>query len=252
MTKATIPAAYQLQVLAQSGKKVELEAASSTTVGQLRASVLEALGIQPQPSILWYLHYKGEQLNNDAESLANVIGEQKPNQQVTMHLKKQPFAGAPAPAAVSPEPTRTYIEQAVNDLRERAEELAIENISVEGVDVYVTLLARTLNTNLGRDRYTLRLRCDNYNLQPPSTLMVDVASHEESASAWPNVPDGPGAIFRPSPHNLREAFICCPGTREWYRHHGYQGFSGPEHWTLANIVESVHFGLNSIGYRGRC
>jgi hypothetical protein len=249
MNTTTIPATYQLKILAQGGLKAELEAPSSTTVGQLRDTALTALGIQPEPNVQWFLHYKGEQLNNDAETLANVIGEHDPHKQVILHLKKQPFAGASAPAEAAPEPTRTYIEHSVAELEERAEELAIEKIEVTGQDVYVTLLARNLGT--GRERYTVRLRCDGYNLQPPSATMVDPEAYTEVASAWPNVPIGPGAIFRPNQNSLRDAFICAPGTREWYEH-GHSEFRGPEHWTLANIVEAIHFGLNSSGYQGRC
>lgn len=250
MNTATLPV-YHLKVLAQSGNKVELEAQGNTTVGQLRTMVLRALGIQPDPGTLWFLHYEGEQLNNDTETLATILGEHKPHQLITLHLKKQPFAGATAPAVVVPEPTGTYIREAVEELKRRAVELAITHVSTCGLDVFVTLLARDLKNGLGRDTYTLRLRCDNYNLQPPSATMVLTNSHAADATAWPNVPDGPGAIFRPNPSNLSQAFICCPGTREWYSH-GHTEFRGPDYWTLANIVEAVHFGLNSQGYRGRC
>ena len=246
---STVPATYQLRVLAQSGQKVELEAPSDTTVGHLRETVLDALQIQRDPNVLWFLHYRGEQLHDDAATLAQVVGEHEPGKQVVLHLKKQPFAGASAPADVAPEPTRTYIEEAVAELHERAEELAIETVEVRGLDVYVTLLARNLGG--GRERFALRLHCVGYDLEPPSARMVDPDTHAEMASAWPDVPNGPGAIFRPNPGNLAEAFICAPGTREWYSH-GHSEFRGREHWRLARIVEAVHFGLNSSGFRGRC
>ncbi len=245
----TIPGTYCLLVLAQGGKKAELEAPSGTTVGRLLATVLDALGIRPEPNIVWFLHYRGEQLNDDAATLAQVIGGHEPDKQVTLHLKKQPFAGASTPAAVVSEPTRTYIERHVIELRDRAEEFAIQVIDVKGVDVYITLLARDIGT--GRDRYTARLRCNGYNIDPPSVTMVDPETCDETADAWPDVPIGPGAIFRLNPHHLHEAFICAPGTREWYNH-GHGEFRGPEHWTLTNIIEAIHFGLNSSGYRGRC
>lgn len=245
----TIPTTYRLTVLAQSGKKAELQAPSTTTVRQLRDTVLDALGIQPDPNVVWFLHYRGEQLNDDAATLAQVVGEHDPDKQVILHLKKQPFAGASSPAAVAPEPTRTYIEWAVAELEERADEFAIVAIDVDGVNVYMTLLARDLGA--GRDRYTVRLSCTGYNVEPPSVTMVDPSTRAEVADAWPDVPSGPGAIFRPNPGNLREAFVCAPGTREWYGH-GHHEFRGPEHWTLANIVEAIHFGLNSTGYLGRC
>lgn len=247
-TSTIIPATYELRVLAQGGRKAELEAPYATTVGQLRETVLGALQIQPEPNVIWFLHYRGEQLNDDAVTLGQVIGPVAPHEHVQMHLKKQPFAGADAPAAVVPEPTRAYIELAVAELRERAEEFAITAIMAEGVDVYVTLLARDLGAE--RERYTVRLRCTGYNVEPPSVTMVDPDRHALTADAWPNVPDGPGAIFRPNPANPAEAFICAPGTREWYGH-GHGEFRGAEYWRLANIVEAIHFGLNSSGYRGR-
>lgn len=243
-----IPATYQLKVLVQGGRKVELEAPSSTTVGQLRETVLHALGIAPDPNVLWFFHYRGEQLNDDAATLGQIIGATEPDQQVILHLKKQPFAGAEAPASVVPEPTRSYIQRDVAVLRQRVEEFAIETIEVDGIDVYVTLFARDVRA--GRERYTVRLRCTGYDLEAPSATMVDPETHAEAASAWPDVPNGPGAIFRPNPGNPREAFICAPGTREWYGH-GHGEFRGPEYWNLSNIVEAIHFGLNSTGYRGR-
>jgi hypothetical protein len=245
----TIPATYRLKVLAQGGKKAEIEAPSSTTIGELRQTVLQVMGIQPDPNVVWFLHYRGEQLNDDGATLARIIGEHDPDKEVVLHLKKQPFAGANAPAAVAPEPTRTYMDRGVADLRERAEELAIVAVDVEGVDVFVTMMARDVGA--GRERYTVRLRCTGFNLEPPSVTMVDAGTRAETAHAWPEVPGGPGAIFRPNPGDLAQAFICAPGTREWYGH-GHGEFRGPEYWTLANIVEAIHFGLNSTGYRGRC
>lgn len=247
MPTSTIPATYRLRVLAQGGRKAEIDARSGTTAGELRELALGALGIIHDPNALWFLHYQGEQLNDDSATLAQVIGEHDPDKLVVVHLKKQPFAGAGAPAAA--EPTRTYIETDVAELNERAEELSIEEIEVDGIDVYVTLLARDLGA--GRECYTIRLRCDAYNVEPPSVTMVDPRTHAETATAWPDVPTGPGAIFRPVPADPRQAFICVPGTREWYGH-GHSEFRGPEHWRLANIVEAIHFGLNSTGYRGRC
>jgi hypothetical protein len=207
------------------------------------------MGIQPAPNVVWFFHYRGEQLNDDAATLGQMIGPHEPDKQVVLHLKKQPFAGASAPAAVAPEPTRSYIERDVAELRERAEELAIDAVEVDGVDVYVTLLARDLGS--GRERYTIRLRCTGYDLEPPSVTMVDPVTYAEVVTAWPDVPSGPGAIFRPNPGNLPEAFICAPGTREWYSH-GHGEFRGPDYWKLPSIVEAIHFGLNSTGYRGRC
>ena len=124
----------------------------------------------------------------------------------------------------------------------------MQEITVNGIDVYVTLLARDLGT--GREPYTVRLRCDGYDLQPPAVTMVDPVTRAPMASAWPNVPDGPGAIFRPVPGNLTAAFICTPGTREWFGH-GHTEFRAPEYWTFVNIIEAIHLGLQSTGYRGR-
>lgn len=249
MPTATIPATYRLSVHAQGGRKAELEAPSNTTIGNLRATVLAALQIQSDPNVQWFLHYQGEQLNDDAATLADVIGPHDQDKQVVVHLKKQPFAGAgaQAPALVS-EPTATYITEAVSELQERAEEFAIMAIEQDGLDVYVTLMARDLGQ--GRERYTVRLRCINYNLQPPMVTLVDPITKAETASAWPNVPSGPGAVFRLNPSDVHAAFICVPGTAEWYSH-GHSEFRGPEYWTLANIIEAIHFSLNSTGYQGR-
>jgi hypothetical protein len=203
-----VPAVYKLKVLAQGGGRAELEAPSATTVGQLRETALGAIGIRPDPSVQWFVHYQGEQLNNDSATLAQVIGPHDPDKQVTMHLKKQPFAGT-----------------AVLDLPSLASGAA------------------------ARPMGTVRFCCAGYNAQPPSVTLVRSDTWAETLAAWPNVPDGPGAIFRPNP-NLAEAFICTPGTREWYGH-GHTEFRGPEHWHLPVIAESIHFALNSTGYRGR-
>lgn len=244
----TVPTTYRVKILAQGGRKIDMEAPSSTTVGQLRQTALTELRITPEPNVVWFLHYHGEQLNDDAETLAQVIGAHDPHEEAVFHLKKQPFAGASAPAPPVPEPTRTYIQRDVEELERRRVEFAIDAIRIDGIDVFVTLLARDLGN--GRDRYTVRLRCSGYNVEPPSVAMVDPDTFQETPTAWPNVPSGPGAIFRPNPGNLAAAFICVPGTREWYSH-GHGEFRGPEHWTLPNIIEAIHFGLNSTGYQGR-
>lgn len=250
MTQQTIqiPTTYRIEILAQGGRKANLEALPTTTVGQLRETALNALEIQRDPSVVWFLHYHGEQLNNDAATLADVIGAHPPHERVVMHLKKQPFAGAAAPATAVGEPTATYIAQSVTELQARRDEFAIIDIAVDGVDVFVTLLARDVGD--GRAHYTIRLRCCGYNAEPPAVTMVDPETRAEAATAWPNVSTGPGAIFRLNPSNIAESFICVPGTREWYGH-GHGEFRGPEYWELANIVEAVAFGLNSTGYTGR-
>jgi hypothetical protein len=244
----TIPATYHIEILAQGGKKAHLDAPPATTIGQLRETALNALQIQRDPSVVWFLHYRGEQLNNDAATLAEVIGHHASHERVVMHLKKQPFAGASAPATVISEPTAAYIAQSVEALQARSEEFAIATIVVDGVDVFVTLLARSLNAM--RDRYTVRLRCDGYNVEPPAVTMVDPKNRAETVTAWPNVPVGPGAIFRLNPGNIADSFICVPGTREWYSH-GHGEFRSPEYWELANIIEAIAFALNSTGYTGR-
>lgn len=244
----TVPATYHVKVLAQGGRKIEIQAPSNTTVGQLRQTALSELKITPEPNAVWFLHYHGEQLNSDPETLAQLIGAHDPHEDAVFHLKKQPFAGAEAPAPTVPEPVRTYIQRDTDELQRRKVEFAIERIRVDGIDVYVTLLARDLGS--GRDHYTVRLRCSGYNGEPPAVTMVDFATLAETADAWPDVPSGPGAIFRPNPGDITASFICVPGTREWYSH-GHGEFRGPEHWTLPNIIEAIHFGLNSTGYQGR-
>ncbi len=244
----TIPAIYHIEILAQGGKKAHLDAPSATTVGQLRETALHALQMQRDPSVAWFLHYRGEQLNNDPTTLAEIIGNHAPHEHVIMHLKKQPFAGASAPVKVVTEPTVAYITQSVGSLRARGDEFAIAAVTVEGFDVFVTLLARKLDAM--RDRYTIRFRCEGYNVEPPTVTMVDPENYAETVTAWPNVPAGPGAIFRLNPGNIADSFICVPGTREWYSH-GHGEFRSPEYWDLANIVEAIAFALNSTGYVGR-
>jgi hypothetical protein len=106
--------------------------------------------------------------------------------------------------------SRTFLQAQVELLQQCTGFLLIEDLRVDGWDVFVTLTSKK-----DEKKYTIRLRCDGgYPLNPPSVVFVNPANHSaEGNEFWPN--DGERAFKR----SQNPPFICVPGIREYHSHH---------------------------------
>lgn len=86
----------------------------------------------------------------------------------------------------------------------------------------------------------LRLRCEDWNDQPPSIELFDWEGRLLTGEQMPKPPaDGKGSIFNGSPHTTTgNPFICMRGTREYHTHSSHVG----DLWAPLKVLPEFQLG----------
>lgn len=112
--------------------------------------------------------------------------------------------------------SKVFLLEQVGLLRQYTVYLSIEDLRIDGWDVFVTLTGKK-----DGKKYTIRLRCDGgYPLNPPSVVFVNPNNNGmEGNEFWPN--DGERAFKK----SQNPPFICVPGIREYHSRHQGTNFT---------------------------
>jgi len=142
---------------------------------------------------------------------------------------------------VDPELSKYYFDEQISKL------LSLQGIiehygwriSIEGVDIYVTMHPKQ---HPEKD-FLVRLRCDEYPKRAPSFQFVDPTTRQEGAQYWPQGSPFQAAISR----SQSSPQLCVPGIREF--HEGCHSTDSsrpwlPEKYSFAKILQDVQVELD--------